>query len=242
MIVTATETATTISNWPLLHFLLVSRVPFLRPKWIGSAGSIGGSDWSHKEPSTMSRPPLQASGQRRGDRAASRDAGAHLACRQRPGDDIDVRASRFMPLSYLSIRGGPDRQLPAIAVEPRNQDSRSECRRRVFTLHRRRLELFHDEQLEKLRPPREQQLSFIVPSSGPVQGLQQVQVGGVQRIAALYEQQGQRLGIATIDQTPPSSNRTSGRRSITIRVDVDAVRLLQVAVAPGEGGHRRACP
>ena len=112
----------------------------------------------------------------------------------------------------------------------------------MFTLHRRRLELFHDEQLEKLRPPREQQLSFIVPSSGPVQGLQQVQVGGVQRIAALYEQQGQRLGIATIDQTPPSSNRTSGRRSITIRVDVDAVRLLQVAVAPREGGHRRACP
>ena len=62
------------------------------------------------------------------------------------------------------------------------------------------LERFHDESLEQLRPSREQQLSFIVPSSLPVQGLQQVQVGGVQRIAALYEQHGQRLSIATIDQ------------------------------------------
>ena len=62
------------------------------------------------------------------------------------------------------------------------------------------LERFHDESLEQLRPPREQQLSFIVPSSAPVQGLQQVQAGGVQRIAALYEQHGQRLSIATIDQ------------------------------------------
>ena len=36
------------------------------------------------------------------------------------------------------------------------------------------LERFHDESLEQLRPSREQQLSFIVPSSLPVQGLQQV--------------------------------------------------------------------
>ena len=62
------------------------------------------------------------------------------------------------------------------------------------------LERFHDQSLEQLRPPRQQQLSFIVPSSLPVQGLQQVQSGGVQRIARLYEQHGQRLSIATIDQ------------------------------------------
>ena len=62
------------------------------------------------------------------------------------------------------------------------------------------LERFHDESLEQLRPPREQQLSFIVPSSASVQGLQQVQAGGVQRIVALYAQHGQRLSIATIDQ------------------------------------------
>lgn len=62
------------------------------------------------------------------------------------------------------------------------------------------LELFHDQQLEDLRPPRDQQLSFIVPSSLPIQALQQVQAGAVQRIAARYEQHGQRLSIATIDQ------------------------------------------
>ena len=62
------------------------------------------------------------------------------------------------------------------------------------------LDRFHDPALEQLRSPREQQLSFIVPSSAPVQRLQQVQAGAVQRIAALYEQHGQRLSIATIDQ------------------------------------------
>ena len=62
------------------------------------------------------------------------------------------------------------------------------------------LELFHDPDLEAQRPPRESQLSFIVPSSSAVQGLQEVQAGGVQNIAALYERHGQRLSIATIDQ------------------------------------------
>jgi hypothetical protein len=62
------------------------------------------------------------------------------------------------------------------------------------------LERFHDEQLEALRPPREQQKSFIVPSSGPVESLQNVQAGAVRRIARLYEQQGQAQRIATIDQ------------------------------------------
>ena len=43
------------------------------------------------------------------------------------------------------------------------------------------------------------QLSSIVPSGNPVQGLQQVQAGGVQRIAALYEQR-RRLGRLVIAQ------------------------------------------
>lgn len=68
------------------------------------------------------------------------------------------------------------------------------------TAMRNFLERFHDESLEELRPPRDQQLSFIVPSSRPLQGLQQVQTGAVQRIAELYEQQSQRHSIATIDQ------------------------------------------
>ena len=62
------------------------------------------------------------------------------------------------------------------------------------------LELFHDEELEALRPPRESQRSFIFPNSSALEALQQVQAGGVQRIARLYEQQGQGQRIATIDQ------------------------------------------
>jgi hypothetical protein len=62
------------------------------------------------------------------------------------------------------------------------------------------LELFHDGQLEALRPARDKQLSFIVPSSSAVEALQEVQAAGVCRIAALYEQRGQGQRIATIDQ------------------------------------------
>jgi hypothetical protein len=62
------------------------------------------------------------------------------------------------------------------------------------------LERFHDEKLEALRPPRERQKSFIVPSSGPVEGLQNVQAGAVRRIAKSYEQAGQAQKIGTIDQ------------------------------------------
>ena len=62
------------------------------------------------------------------------------------------------------------------------------------------LERFHDEDLEKLRPKREDQKSFILPSSGPVASLQQVQSGLVWRIAKLYEKQGRGQRIATVDQ------------------------------------------
>lgn len=62
------------------------------------------------------------------------------------------------------------------------------------------LERFHDEELVALRPPREQQKSFIVPSSEAVQGLQNVQAGVVRRIAKRYAEQGQAQRIATIDQ------------------------------------------
>lgn len=68
------------------------------------------------------------------------------------------------------------------------------------TALRQFLERFHDKGLEKLRPAREQQKSFIFPSSVPVAALQEVQAGGVRRIAKLYEKQGQPQRIATIDQ------------------------------------------
>jgi hypothetical protein len=62
------------------------------------------------------------------------------------------------------------------------------------------LELFHDPKLEKLRPSREEQKSFIFPSSDPIRGLTAVQEGLVARISRLYEQRGQAQRIATIDQ------------------------------------------
>ena len=52
------------------------------------------------------------------------------------------------------------------------------------------LERFHDKELEKLRPKREEQKSFIFPSSPPVAALQQVQSGLVRKIAKLYDQSG----------------------------------------------------
>lgn len=62
------------------------------------------------------------------------------------------------------------------------------------------LELFHDQCLEASRPPQQVQLSFIVPASDATKGLQRVQAGGVERIAALYEQRGDGQRIGTVDQ------------------------------------------
>lgn len=62
------------------------------------------------------------------------------------------------------------------------------------------LERFHNKDLEKLRPKREDQKSFIFPSSKPVAALQEVQSGLVRRVAKLYERQGQAQRIATVDQ------------------------------------------
>jgi hypothetical protein len=62
------------------------------------------------------------------------------------------------------------------------------------------LERFHNKDLEKLRPKREVQKSFIFPSSAPVAALQEVQSGLVRRIAKLYEKRGQAQRMATVDQ------------------------------------------
>jgi hypothetical protein len=62
------------------------------------------------------------------------------------------------------------------------------------------LERFHDEELDQKRPAREEQKSFIMPASGPVEGLQRVQSGLVRRVAKKYAQQGRALTIGTIDQ------------------------------------------
>jgi hypothetical protein len=62
------------------------------------------------------------------------------------------------------------------------------------------LERFHDPALEKQRPAREVQKSFIFPASASVCALQEVLAGSVARIARRYEQQGQAQRIATVDQ------------------------------------------
>ena len=62
------------------------------------------------------------------------------------------------------------------------------------------LERFHDKDLEPRRPKREDQKSFIFPSSQPVAALQQVQSGLVRRIAKLYDKAGQGQRMATVDQ------------------------------------------
>ena len=62
------------------------------------------------------------------------------------------------------------------------------------------LELFHDPLLEEQRPPRAEQLSFIMPSSEALQAFEQVQTGAVRSISERYAEQGQAQRIATIDQ------------------------------------------
>jgi hypothetical protein len=62
------------------------------------------------------------------------------------------------------------------------------------------LELFHDEEVAQLRPSREEQKSFILPSTKAVAALQEIQANLVRRIARRYEECGQALRIATVDQ------------------------------------------
>ena len=68
------------------------------------------------------------------------------------------------------------------------------------TAAREFLERFHDKELEKLRPERQAQKSFIFPSSQPVSALQEVQSGLVRRVSKLYAEQGQAQRIGTVDQ------------------------------------------
>src|SRR5437016_1007187 len=69
-----------------------------------------------------------------------------------------------------------------------------------LTAAREFLERFHNKDVEKLRPERQVQKSFIFPSSQPILALQEVQSGLVRRVAKLYEKHGQAQRIATVDQ------------------------------------------
>jgi len=62
------------------------------------------------------------------------------------------------------------------------------------------LDRFHDHEVAALRPSRQEQKSFILPSTNAVRALQEVQAGLVARVARLYEQQNRALHVATVDQ------------------------------------------
>ena len=62
------------------------------------------------------------------------------------------------------------------------------------------LNKFHDEELALLRPPRDEQKSFILPPSKPLAGLQSVLAGTVRAIAGVMDRQGCPQTIATVDQ------------------------------------------
>lgn len=64
---------------------------------------------------------------------------------------------------------------------------------------RKFLNRFHDPELDRLRPARKRQRSFIVPCSEAVQGLQRVLQGTVHQIARRYAAQQRPQSIATID-------------------------------------------
>ncbi len=62
------------------------------------------------------------------------------------------------------------------------------------------LDRFHDEDLALLRPPREEQKSFILEPSKPLAGLQNVLAGSVRAISGVMDRQGCPQHIATVDQ------------------------------------------
>ena len=124
--------------------------------------------------------------------------GANLALRKRQRGFAE--AQFIESISLLQAVGGE-------CPEDMNLLKADECLGRGLgydlpsvTAAREFLERFHDPKLEKVRPEREVQKSFIFPSSGPVSALQEVQSGLVKRIAKLYDKQGQPQRIATVDQ------------------------------------------
>jgi Transposase DDE domain group 1 len=124
--------------------------------------------------------------------------GANLTLRKRQRGFAE--AQLIESISLLQAMGGE-------CPEDMNLLKGDECLERGLgyelpsvTAAREFLERFHDPKLEKLRPEREVQKSFIFPSSAPISALQEVQSGLVKRIARLYAKQGQPQRIATVDQ------------------------------------------
>ena len=162
----------------------------------------------HKTPFVLDEPPLQeATSPHAGALTISRAfrslhlpelIGANLQLRRRQRGYSE--AQFIESLSLLQAIGGECPQDMCLLVG-------DECLERglgyelpKITAVREFLERFHDQELEKLRPEREVQKSFIFPASKGIAALQEVQRGLVRRIAKRYEKQGQPQTIATVDQ------------------------------------------
>jgi hypothetical protein len=162
----------------------------------------------HKTPFVLDERPLQeATSPHAGALAISRafrslhlpeliGANLHLRRRQRGYLEAQVIES----LCLLQAIGGECPQDLCLLVGDQCLERGLGYALPKVTAVREFLERFHDQELEKLRPEREVQKSFIFPSSKGIAALQEVQRGLVRRIAKLYEKQGQPQTLATVDQ------------------------------------------
>jgi len=123
-------------------------------------------------------------------------ANLHLRKRQRGHPEDQMIESAVL---LQAVGGECPEDMHLLAGDPCLERGLGYCPPKA-TAMREFLELFHDKDLEKLRPRREEAKSFIFPPSKPIQDLTAVQDGLVGRICRLYEKRGQVQRIATIDQ------------------------------------------
>lgn len=162
----------------------------------------------HKTPFVLDERPLQeATSPHAGALAISRAfrslrlpelIGANLQLRRRQRGFLE--AQFIESISLLQAIGGECPQDMCLLVGDQCLERGLGYEMPKVTAVREFLERFHDKELEKLRPEREVQKSFIFPASKPISALQEVQSGLVRRVAKLYEKQGQPQNIATVDQ------------------------------------------
>jgi len=162
----------------------------------------------HKTPFVLDpRPLLEATSPHAGLLSVSRAyrslgvpalVAANLSLRKRQRGFSEAQLIEAISL-LQSVGGECPEDMHLLAGDPCLERGLGYCPPKA-TAVREFLERFHDRELEKLRPKREEQKSFIFPSSRPVAALQQVQSGLVRRIAKLYDKAGQAQRMATVDQ------------------------------------------
>lgn len=123
---------------------------------------------------------------------------ANLQFKERQRGLVEAQMAESI-LLLQAVGGDCPEDIPLLHADPLLSSALGYTLPKVTAL-RSFLERFHDEKIEALRPARDEQKSFIFPSSEPLQGLQNVQAGLVRRIAQKYSQAGQALRMATVDQ------------------------------------------